>query len=170
LDQKKKDDEILNNLRNKLTDEERRKRQDKLRKENGALARGLEGGILDEINAFLRRGDDRTHVKQEWPDFANWYQARIQEQWELENITSELNDYGVVEWKNRVLEAGFEAITFKMKHRLLGEHQPTCFIFGHIVDREFEIERDPIIVPCDKSDRVERYKSAHNFSSKWFAY
>jgi hypothetical protein len=28
----------------------------------------------------------------------------------------------VVEWKNRVLEAGFTAITFKMKHRLLGEH------------------------------------------------
>jgi tetratricopeptide (TPR) repeat protein len=169
LDQKKKDDQLLKDLRDKLTDEERKKRQDKLRKDNGALARGLERGILDEINSFLKQEDDRTHVKQEWPEFADWYQARIRDQWELENVTSDLNDYGVVEWKNRVLEAGFASITFKMKHRLLGEHQQTCFIFGHIVDREFEVERDPVMVSCDRSDKIERYKLARSFSSKWFA-
>ena len=149
LDQKKKDDAVLALLNKNLTDEQRKKRQIQLRQENGVLARGLEGGILDEVKAYIKRGNEKTHVKQEWPEFAKWYQRRMGEQWELENVTSEVNDYGVVEWKNRVLEVGFAAITFKTKHRMLGEHQQTCFIFGHIVDREFDVERDPIVVPCD---------------------
>jgi hypothetical protein len=88
---------------------------------------------------------------------------------ELENVASELRDYGVVEWKNRVLEAGFVAITFKMKHRGLGEHQQECFVVGYVADREFEVERDPIAVRCEDDDAIDRYKIARKYSSKWFA-
>src|ERR1700694_645569 len=97
---------------------EKTQRQERLRKENGVPARGLEEAMYAEVKAFASRAEyeDKTRVRQEWPALATWYRQGIKEQWELENVTSELRDYGVPEWKNRVLEVGFVAITFKMKH------------------------------------------------------
>jgi hypothetical protein len=171
IDQKRKDDEVRAEIEKKQTDAERRQREEKLRKENGVLARGLEESIFAKVKEFASKSEyeDKTHVGQEWPALATWYRGKVREQWELENVASELRDYGVVEWKNRVLEAGFVAITFKIKHRLLGEHQQKCFIVGHVADREFEVDRDPIAVSCENDSAINKYNLAHKFSSKWFA-
>jgi tetratricopeptide (TPR) repeat protein len=171
IEQKRQDDEVRAEIEKKQTDAERIKREEKLRKENGVPARGLEDSIFAEVKAFATKSEyeDKTHVGQEWPALATWYRGKIREQWELENVASELRDYGVVEWKNRVLEAGFVAITFKIKHRLLGEHQQKCFIVGYVSDREFEVERDPIAVTCENDGAINGYKRARKFSSKWFA-
>jgi hypothetical protein len=171
LEQKRKDDGALSDIERKQTEAEKTQRQERLRKENGVPARGLEEAMYAEVKAFASRAEyeDKTRVRQEWPALATWYRQGIKEQWELENVTSELRDYGVAEWKNRVLEVGFVAITFKMKHRVLGEHRQTCFILGRVADREFEVDRDPIAVPCEENSAINRYKTAHSFSSKWFA-
>ncbi len=103
-----------------------------------------------------------------WPALATWYRGQIRGEWELENVASELRDYGVAEWKTRVLEAAFVAITFKMKHRGLGEHQQKCFVVGYLADREFEVSRDYIEAPCEDDSAINRYKIARKYSSKWF--
>jgi hypothetical protein len=59
-------------------------------------------------------------VARNGPQFASWWRSRMQEQWELESVTDEFRDYGVVEWKRRVVEAGFSSIAFQMKQRELG--------------------------------------------------
>jgi hypothetical protein len=171
INEKRKDDEVRAEIEKKQTDLERKQREATLRKENGVLARGLEEAISGEVKVFASKSEseDKTHVRQEWPALGNWYRDMIRQQWELENIASELQDYGVVEWKNRVLEVGFTAITFKMKNRALGEYQQKCFVVGYANDREFEVERDPIAVPCENTSAVEQYKLAHRFSSKWIA-
>jgi hypothetical protein len=171
IEQKRKVDQASAEIEMRQTSAERKQREERLRKENGVLARGLEEAIAAEIKAFAVKSDyeDKTHVRQEWPALATWYREKIRGEWELENVASELRDYGVVEWKNRVLEAGFVAITFKMKHRGLGEHQQKCFVVGYVADREFEVERDPIAVPCEDDDAIDRYKIARKYSSKWFA-
>ena len=168
MEQKRKDDELRADLEKKQTDEERKQRQEWLQKENGVLARSLQEKIAEEVKKFATKSEFED-VRQEWPALATWYRERIRGEWELENVASELRDYGVVEWKNRVLEAGLVAITFKMKHRGLGEHQQKCFVVGYVADREFEVARDPISVPCEDENAVVRYKIAHKFSSKWFA-
>ena len=171
IEQKRKDDEVRAEIEKKQTDAERKQREENLRKENGVLARSLEESIFAEVKAFTTKSEyeDKTHVGQEWPALTTWYRGKIREQWELENVASELRDYGVVEWKNRVLKAGFVAITFKIKHRMLGEHQQKCFVVGYVADREFEVERDPIAVTCENDGAINGYKQARKFSSKWFA-
>ena len=179
IEQKRKDDQARAEIEMKQTSVERKQREERLRKENGVLARGLEEAIAAqikefaaaEIKALADRSDyeDKTHVRQAWPALATWYREKIRGEWELENVASELRDYGVVEWKSRVLEAGFVAITFKMKHRGLGEHQQKCFVVGYVADREFEVSRDPIAVPCEDDSAIDRYKIARKYSSKWFA-
>lgn len=171
LDQRRKDDQLRAELQRRQSGEEKRDRQDKLQKENGALARGLQELITDRIKEFAEKSDraDRTYVRQWWPTLATWYLEQIANDWELESVVSELRDYGTVKWKNRILEAGFVALTFKVKNRALGEHQQKCFTVGYIADREFEVARDPIAVPCEDEVAINRYRTARDFSSKWLA-
>lgn len=170
IEQKRKDDRLRVEVERRQTDAERKEREARLQKENGTLARGLQEKIFDEVKAFAKTdAEDRTYVKQKWPGLAAWYRERIRGEWELDSVGSELRDYGIVEWKNRVLEAGFVAITFKMKHRGLGEYQQKCFFVGYVADREFDIVRDPIGVNCEDENAINRYNVAHKFSSKWFA-
>ncbi|MDU1665541.1 MAG: hypothetical protein E6833_04870, partial [Bradyrhizobium sp.] len=171
LDQRRKDDQLRAELQRRQSGEEKRDRQDKLQKENGALARGLQELITDRIKEFAEKSDraDRTYVRQWWPTMATWYLEQIANDWELESVASELRDYGTVKWKNRILEAGFVALTFKVKNRALGEHQQKCFTVGYIADREFEVARDPIAVPCEDEVAINRYRTARDFSSKWLA-
>jgi hypothetical protein len=171
MEQKRKDDQLRADTETRQTDTERRQREEKLQNENGALARGLQEKMTEEVREFAGKSEseDKTIVRQQWPALAAWYREKIRGEWELENVGSELRDYGVVEWKNRVLEAGFVAITFKMKNRGLGEHRDKCFVVSFLADQEFDVARDPISAPCDDEDSISRYKIAHKFSSKWFA-
>jgi hypothetical protein len=171
LEQKRKDDQYRRDQEKKQTETEKRQHQEVLRRENGVLARGLQEMITEEVKEFATtsEADDKTYVNQRWPALATWYREKIRGAWELENIGGELRDYGSVKWKNRVLEAGFVEVTFKMKHRELGEHQQKCFLVGYLADREFAVPRDPISVPCEDGSAVSRYKIAHEFASKWIA-
>jgi hypothetical protein len=168
--QKIADDKKLEELRNKSSEKQRQDRQRDLRQQYGSLARGLEATMFDEIRTFVD-APDKQHlgIQQKWPEFANWYQSRLREQWGLDSINKDLDDYGMVDWKNRVLEASIVAVTFKMKNRELGEYRDSCWLFGYIFDKEFDVARDPIGVRCDNGDAVKRYKLGRHFSSRWIA-
>ncbi|RXG93243.1 helix-turn-helix domain-containing protein [Bradyrhizobium vignae] len=61
----------------------------------------------------------------------------------------------------KLLEAGFVEITFKLKHRELGEHQQECFVVGYVAAHELAVPRDPIAMPCEDASAISRYKIAH---------
>jgi hypothetical protein len=168
VEQKRKDDQHVVEVRRRQTDAERKERQVSMRRESGGSARALQESITDQIKKFAA-ARNLANIQQPWPQLAGWYRNRVAEDWELEEVSSDLRDYGRVRWKDRVLEAGFVAITFKMKNRALGEHQQKCFVVGYIADREFEVTRDPLSVSCDDELALDRYKAAHEFSSKWLA-
>lgn len=171
VEQKRKDDQIRVEIQRRQTDAERKERQAAMQKESGALVRAFQESLTDQIKRFATSGSPsaQAHVQQRWPELANWYRNRVVEEWELEDVSSDLRDYGKVKWKDRVLEAGFVAVTFKIKNRALGDRQQRCFVVGYVVDREFEVARDPLVVSCDDEVAVGRYKTAHEFSSKWLA-
>ncbi|WP_246668459.1 hypothetical protein [Bradyrhizobium elkanii] len=170
LEQKKRDDQVRREAQRKQTDAERTERQAQLRQQNGSLARGMSDSILSRMRTFSSGAGDGMRVAQQWPSLAKWFSDQRRQEWELESVSGDLLDYGVVEWKNRVLEAGFVTVRFKMKQRALGEHQEKCFSVGYTADHEFDVERDPIAVPCEDERSVTNYKVAHSFTSKWFAH
>jgi hypothetical protein len=47
------------------------------------------------------------------------------------------------------------------------EDQTIAFLGGQIIDTEFDMKRDPVGISCDDPERLETWKSAHSFQSKW---
>ena len=82
---------------------------------------------------------------------------------------SALSDYGIAEWKGRVLEAGFAEARLRMQHRDRGEYQDNCYVFGYVLDKEFDRARDAVVVKCNEQAAIERYKLGQRFSSRWIA-
>lgn len=170
LHQKLKDDKTLDEIRKNESEKDREHREFVLREQNGPLARAFEGAVFGEIKAFAEAPEGpNIGVQQKWPTFVDWYKRKLGDQWELVSVEEELEDYGMANWKNRVLEAGFVRSRFKMKNRALGENDESCFSFGYILDKEFEVARDPIVVPCTDKKLIEQYKLGKSFSSRWLA-
>jgi tetratricopeptide (TPR) repeat protein len=157
-------------IKNRESGEERRQREKKLREEYGASARAMENIIADEIKAFVEYPrTDYVGIQQKYREFALWYKKMLNDQWELVDVRSELDDYGVSIWKNRVLETGFINSKIRMKNRMRGENQESCFEFGFVLDREFEVARDAVGVACEDRNVIARYKKSKDFSSRWNA-
>ncbi|MGB6395378.1 MAG: hypothetical protein WBF73_06815 [Bradyrhizobium sp.] len=95
--------------------------------------------------------------------------AWVADRWELVDVRSKLHDYGISIWKNRLLETGFVNSIIKMNNRTRGEYKDSCFIFGFVLDSEFEVARDPVGVDCKDSNGIARYKKSKEFSSRWIA-
>lgn len=153
----------------RLRNDNAKKRSEKIMERWRADCKEMIAEEVKEFASAISDAGDKTYVKQRWPTLATWYREKIRGAWELENVSTDLRDYGTVKWKNRVLEAGFVEVTFKLKHRELGEHQQKCFLVVYVADRDFAVPRDPIAVPCEDANAVTRYKIAHEFSSKWIA-
>jgi hypothetical protein len=50
---------------------------------------------------------------------------------------------------------------------MLGEYQDACFVAGQITDSEFSMNREPVLIPCDQVNSLDRWKTAHRFESRW---
>jgi hypothetical protein len=166
-DQEKQDEEALRRKHLDQDDESRKRLQDELRKQYGAAARSFENAIQSETKQYVESPKERhLAVRQKYLQFTTWYENKLRDGWELLNISSEIEDYGVVEWKSRILEAGFVDVRMRMRNRELGEYENACHVLGYVLDNEFDIARDPIAVSCtDKA--ITQYQIEHRFSSKW---
>ncbi len=82
-------------------------------------------------------------------------------------INSALADYGISDFKGRELDTAFTTVTLRLKNRILGDYQDACFVFGHIIDAEFGMNREPIVAPCDHEDAIKRWELGHQFQSRW---
>jgi hypothetical protein len=123
-----------------------------------------------EIKNFVEFPKEKHFgVRQKYPAFANWYQRMLGDGWELVKVDSVLKDYGVAEWKGRVLEAGFVDARLKMQHRQLGEYRDACYTIGYTLDKEFDIAREPLVASCSDEAALTRYKQGARFSSLWIA-
>jgi hypothetical protein len=149
LVQKRKDDAAIEAKRQAQSETVRHARQSDLQQQNGAQARALEKSIISEIKDFVESPKEKhLGVRQKYPVFVNWYQRMLSDGWELIKVDGALNDYGVAEWKSRVLEAGFVDAHLKMQHRQLGEYRDACYTVGYTLDKEFDIAREPLVTSC----------------------
>ena len=126
--------------------------------------------IFSEIKEYVESPTERhVGVRQKYPQFVNWFEGALRDGWELLSIDSALSDYGIVEWKGRVLEAGFAEARLRVQNRDRGEYQDNCYLFGYVLDKEFDRARDAVVVKCKEQAAIERYKLGQRFSSRWIA-
>ncbi len=144
------------------------RREAELRQQYGAMARALEGDLTAEMKNFL---EGRTSsVPGRYPAIRGWYAAQLQDRWELMTVETALLDYGISEFKGRSLETAFARTTVRMRNRVLGEYKEHCLITGFVSDKEFDMAREPIGVPCDEASRaLEAYRQEQRFASRWHA-
>jgi hypothetical protein len=145
LKRKRDEDAALIKLRAQQSGEERQNREDELRKQYGSAARLLEKMIFSEIKEYVESPRERhLGVRQKYPQFVKWFEEALRDGWELLSIDNALSDYGIVEWKGRVLEAGFAEARLRMQNRDRGEYQDNCYVFGYVLDKEFDRARDSV--------------------------
>jgi len=161
--------------------------EEELRRKNGVRARALK----DEIDALVKQlaedakaGQSETPTanardgsaaspppeQEEFPAVFNWLKAQNADHWETFDISSEIADYGNVQWHGRAMDAIIVRTVIQQKNRILGEYGKTSFMLGLIDDPEFSMQREIFNTRCDDSAPViEHWKIGNSFKSQWNA-
>ncbi len=138
-----------------------------LRQKNSDRAQGLKNGIQDFVRGLAEnRIVDANNF---FPHYSKWLKGRSDDQWETFNVSSEVADFGTVQWNERPVDAIIVRSVFQQKNRILGKYEDRCFMFGYVDDREFTMQRDPFDVDCDNSSALNSWKVGEKFQSQWNA-
>ena len=85
------------------------------------------------------------------------------------NVSSDVADFGVVQWENRPLDAVVVKTTVHQKNRFIGMYEDKCYLFGFVADEEFSMLRDSFAVDCNDAPDVNKWKVGERFQSRWNA-
>jgi hypothetical protein len=141
----------------------------KLRSENGPRAQALREYIHTLAKAAAEKPEQRSaQTERLFPEYSTWIKRRFSEQWETTEVTSDVEDYGGVQWNGRPLDGILVKTMIGQKDRILGAYNTDCFVFGFVNDVEFAMQRDPLVLECGNSNRsVVNWKLRRQFKSKW---
>jgi tetratricopeptide (TPR) repeat protein len=160
---------------------------EKLRNQNGAQARGLRDRIQKltkdaadkPLSDKVKDATDKSlpdkprraiETQKQFPSFTAWLNKRFDAQWETTEVTSDIADYGTVQWKGRSLEGIVVRTQIQQKNAIMGARQTDCFTFGLVNDDEFNVERDFFDVGCSNDRNViADWKARRQFNSLWNA-
>ncbi len=143
-------------------------RQAASRQQYGTTATAASARIAGEVNEFTSSPKDQTLAAvHKYPNFAALFRDDLGDRWEKMSENAELADYGVADWKGRSLETVFSRVSIRLKNRILGDYKDRCYVFGQINDVEFNISREPIVLPCDDGADLAAWQTGHGFKSFW---
>jgi hypothetical protein len=165
LDRAQKEQQQLEEQRSKNLEADKTEKEQKLRQANSVRARGL----MNEVAGFVKdlaekRKDDANRF---FASYSNWLNARFSDQWETYNVTSDIADFGTVQWDRRALDAVVVRSVIQQKNRILGRYEDKCFMFGVVSDPEFAMNRDPIVADCKDERSINRWQIGESFQSQW---
>jgi hypothetical protein len=179
----REDEVIKRQFAHKQIDEAARRQQQadsdkatkELRDQNGVRARGLR----DRIQKMVKDAADKPlsdkrrraiETQEHFPSFSAWLNTRFDAQWETTEVTSEIADFGAVQWNGRSLEGIVVRTQISQKNAIKGARQTDCFTFGLVNDDEFSFERDLFDVACaNDRDVITDWKARRQFKSLWNA-
>ena len=104
-----------------------------------------------------------------FPTYSNWLDRRFADQWETFNVSSDVADFGVVQWENRPLDAVVVKTIVHQKNRIIGRYEDKCYLFGFVADEEFSMLRDSFAVDCSDAPDLNKWKIGERFQSRWNA-
>jgi hypothetical protein len=141
----------------------------KLRRENGPKAQALREYMHTLAKAAAEKPEQLSaQAERLFPEYSTWARRRFSEKWETTEVTSDVEDFGSVEWNGRPLDGILVKTVVAQKNRVLGAYETDCFIFGLVNDVEFGMQRDPLALKCGNSSRsIATWKVRRHFKSKW---
>lgn len=152
----------------------RKKKENQLRSTYAVTAKALsdEVGkkILDDVSKLTANNQEnqKPNYLSMFRDLSSWYQKRLNEQWELADSRFELYDYGTSRWNDRRIDTVFDKVTIKIKNRAIGKYDERCVIIGLVVDKEFEMYREPFESSCENVENsLENWMKARSFEERW---
>ncbi|MDB4846902.1 hypothetical protein OAI02_00215 [Candidatus Pseudothioglobus singularis] len=101
-----------------------------------------------------------------YPSLDNYMKDKLKEGWELDSFSVEISDFGLGNFRGRMIETFITDINFRLKNRVLGEYSPSCARVAIIDDLEFDMLREPELESC-KEGSMNTYKQKLNFQSTW---
>lgn len=152
----------------------RKKKENQLRSTYAVTAKALsdEVGkkILDDVSKLTANSQEnqKPNYLSMFRELSSWYQKKINEQWELADSRFEIYDYGTSRWNDRRIDTIFNKISIKIKNRTIGKYDERCVITGLVVDKEFEMYREPFESSCDNVESsLENWMKARSFEERW---
>ena len=165
--------------RQREANEQKSAREALMREKSGAAANALlnlfDGGlkslVLGSEAGAPNGGETGTiEIPQSYPEFVQWHASMTAEKWVPTSVGTTVNDFGTVDWKGRKLEAIVVETRVKTTNRERGEYREDCFQLGAVIDKEFEMVRDPIQMKCGEDVEVlAAWKTGHTLTSGWIA-
>lgn len=114
------------------------------------------------------KGAAQVDINNLFPVFATWNQQLSKEAWKSINVDLSIADFGTVNWKSRNLKAIRFKTVVKIASAERGEYRDECFLFGAVLDEEFNMVRDPYESSCGE-DQSDTWAVGHEFQSLWQA-
>jgi uncharacterized protein len=162
-----RDEQALQEQRDKDKQNQKTEIERKLRAANGAKARGLMNYIQDLVSGLAQK----RLVKDAnlFPGYSRWLEGRFADQWEIFNVSSDVADFGQVQWQGRPLDAVVVKTIVHEKNRIIGKYEDRCYLFGFVNDDEFNMFRDAFALDCSDTNGLNKWRVGERFQSQWNA-
>ena len=167
IDRKKEQDAALQAVRNQNRQDQKTEIERQWRETNGTKARGLMNSIHDLISGMAEKRP--VNNADLFPSYSIWLNRRFADQWETFNVSSDVADFGIVQWERRPLDAVIVKTIVHQKNRVLGKYEERCYLFGFVNDDEFNMVRDSFAFDCSDTQDLDRWKVGERFLSRWNA-
>jgi hypothetical protein len=132
--------------------------------------------LLEKEVALLLDKDSNKTIKEhmalvgpmlsQYPSLVGFIEDQFKEGWELDRFSVEINDYGLGNFRNRMIETFITDINYRLKNNDLGEYSPRCVRVAIIDDKEFDRLREPMLSNCEPGS-LNSYKQKLDFQSNW---
>jgi hypothetical protein len=162
-----KEQEALKLERQKTKQAQKTEIEKQLRAAHGDRAQGLTRKIGDFAQDAAENREPKDNLN--FPAYSSWLNDRATEGWETYNVTSDVSDFGTVNWDGRKLDAVLVKSVVQQKNRVIGKYEDQCYKFGLVDDPSFDMRRDLISVECGDTSTVDKWKRSLSFHSEWNA-
>ena len=167
LARKQRDEQALQVQRDKDNENRKTEIERKFRAANGAKARGLMNYIQDLVSGMAQKRSVKDANL--FPGYSRWLEQRFADQWEIFNVSSDVADFGQVQWQGRPLDAVVVKTIVHEKNRIIGKYEDRCYLFGFVNDDEFNMFRDAFALDCSDTTELSKWKVGERFQSRWNA-
>jgi hypothetical protein len=167
LERKQKEREALQDERNRQKQNQKNEIERRFRDENGTKARGLMNYVQEIVNGMAFNRPVRNAGI--FPLYGDWLRGRFVDRWETFNVSSDVADFGAMQWHGRPLDAVVVKTVVQQKNRILGKYEDRCYLFGFVNDDEFDMLRDSFSIDCNDAAELTEWKVGERFQSRWNA-
>ena len=160
-------DKKLAELRAEAEGVVKKEQQERLRNLNRNIVESHVQLVTKEAELWLDEDpEDTGEMLSLYPNLLSFIEKKWKESWELDKFDVYINDYGLSNYRGRIIEAFVTEINFRLKNNELGEYDNFCIRLAIIDDKEFKRFREPMQDNCELNS-LRTYKKRLDFQSSW---